>query len=70
MKTRLFQTVFIVKPTISWTLSFGALTMHPTFLTFSRDQEGALTECKRRNELRDYEQNVRGAMNCATTNRM
>ena len=25
-------------------------------------------ECKRRNELRDYEQNIRGGMHCATTN--
>ena len=56
-----------------------------------RDSEIAPTECKRRNELRDYERhllgfasttqptgyvsglksspyNVRGAMNCATTN--
>ena len=30
-----------------------------------------LKVCKRRNELRDYKQNkcVRGAMNCATTNK-
>ncbi len=47
--------LFIVKPTINWTLSFGALTMHPTFLAFSRDSEVAPTECERH-------------VNCATPN--
>ena len=38
---------------------------------YKQQEARDLQVCKRRNELRDYKQNkcVRGAMNCATTNK-